>query len=86
MGFDSKTLDAIDAALRAGAADDRWRAWSWTERAPERVDIWRGGRLARLELTRDGEAYVLADPDGRVWWRGADLRDMAAAARRVLSG
>lgn len=84
MGFDSHILDEIDAALRAGAADDRWRGWSWTQGQPGRVDIWRGGRIAHLALEREGEAYALSDADGREWWRGRDMGEMAVVARRVL--
>lgn len=84
MAFDSTLLDEIDAALRAGTADDRWSAWSWTQGEPGRVDIWRGGRIAHLSLIREGEAFALMDAEGREWWRGRDMADMAEAARRVL--
>ena len=48
------------------------------------MDIWRGGRIAHLSLIREGEAFALMDAEGREWWRGRDMADMAEAARRVL--
>jgi len=85
MGFDSQTMDRLDALLREGGAEDRWTGWSFCQVAPDRIDIWRGGRIERLELTQTPDGYQLADPQGKIWWTGQRLADMAAAARAVLT-
>lgn len=84
MSIDPAILDEIDTALRDGEPGDRWRAWSFTPAEPDRVDIWRGGRIAHMSLKQNGSGYVLTDAEGREWWRGDDFTEMASVARKVL--